>query len=137
MPSQRRIKVFGLLIFLFVIVILFWSSSTSPGQGLRTGDDFYKKTVNALDKNGGTAGKDKVAAGSGKGKGKVAGAGKDDEDDEEVAKAMSQRLKEAAQIAKDKANAKAPKPDPPSSVVGVGGRGVEGEGGCVTEEICH
>lgn len=33
---------------------------------------------------------------------------------------MSERLKEAAQVAKDNANAKAPKPDPPSKIVGVG-----------------
>lgn len=41
-------------------------------------------------------------------------------DDEEVTRKMSERLKEAAQVAKDNANAKAPKPDPPSSLVGVG-----------------
>lgn len=29
-------------------------------------------------------------------------------------------MKEAAQVAKDNANAKAPKPDPPSKVVGIG-----------------
>jgi len=42
------------------------------------------------------------------------------DDDGEIARQMSERLKEAAQVAKDKANAKAPKPDPPSDVVGVG-----------------
>lgn len=47
------------------------------------------------------------------------GEGKDLGGDEE-SKAMQQRLKEAADSAKEKANAKAPKPDPPSVVVGVG-----------------
>lgn len=41
-------------------------------------------------------------------------------DDEVVAKQMAERLKEAAQVAKENANAKAPKPDPPSALVGVG-----------------
>ncbi len=45
---------------------------------------------------------------------------KDGEDGEEVAKQMAERLKEAATDAKNKANAKAPKPDPPSALVGVG-----------------
>jgi len=70
--------------------------------------DFYVKTVNALDKNpGGTGG----TGGGGGGK---------NSDDEEVAKVMSQRLKQAEQKAKNNANAKAPKPDPPSAVVGKG-----------------
>lgn len=33
---------------------------------------------------------------------------------------MQERLQEAAQVAKDNANAKAPKPDPPSAVIGKG-----------------
>lgn len=41
-------------------------------------------------------------------------------EDEEIAKQMAERLKQAAQVAKDNTNAKAPKPDPPSSLVGVG-----------------
>lgn len=69
--------------------------------------DFYAKTVNALDKNtGGTSG--------------TGGGGGKKSDDDEVAKVMSQRLKQAEQKAKDNANAKAPKPDPPSAVVGKG-----------------
>lgn len=44
---------------------------------------------------------------------------------------MSERLKEAAQVAKDKANKKAPKPDDPSELVGVGSarEGQSGEKG--------
>lgn len=41
-------------------------------------------------------------------------------DDEDVAKKMAERLKEAADVAKNNANTKAPKPDPPSALVGVG-----------------
>lgn len=102
MPSMRRIKVFGLLIFLFVITILFWTASLrqSRAQDTRTVGDFYDKTVNALNSQ------NKAAPGV--------------TEDELIAKKMAESLKEAAQVAKDNANAKAPKPDPPSQVVGVG-----------------
>jgi len=54
---------------------------------------------------------------------------RDDQKDDGV----KERLKEAAQVAKDNANAKAPKPDPPSAVVGKGsaaqGAGVRDESG--------
>ena len=102
MPSMRRVKVFGLVVFLFAITLLFWTASLRQrrDRDSRTVDDFYSKTVNGLDKK------------------PMRGATKSD--DEEVAKKMAERLKEAAQVAKDNANAKAPKPDPPSSVVGVG-----------------
>ncbi len=91
--------------FLVVVTILFWSASLRQQQELdsSTVGDFYLKTVNGLnnkpDMGGSTGASD---------------------DDDELEKTMSERLKEAAQVAKDKANAKAPKPDPPSSVVGVG-----------------
>jgi len=101
---MRRIKVFGLLIFLVVITLLFWTASLRQQRepDPRTVGDFYQKTVNGLNKKpttGGTTG---------------------ETEDEKIAKTMSQRLKEAAKVAKDNANAKAPKPDPPSSLVGVG-----------------
>lgn len=47
--------------------------------------------------------------------------------DDEVAKQMAARLKEAAVMAKENANAKAPKPDPPSAVVGKGSAADGGE----------
>jgi len=99
MPSLRRIKVFGLLVFLFVVTVLFYTASLRQNRSpdTRTAGDFYGKTVNALNKKPGAAGAD-----------------------DEVAAAMAKSLKEAAQVAKDNANAKAPKPDPPSSIVGVG-----------------
>jgi len=73
----------------------------------QTDGDFYSKTVKGLDKK-----PVKPSVG----------------EDEEVAKQMAQRLKEAAQLAKDNANAKAPKPDSPSSLVGVG-NSAEGKNG--------
>lgn len=63
---------------------------------------------------------------NGLGKQEVAEAGRG-EDDEKVAKEMAQRLKDAADKAKDNANAKAFKPDPPSQVVGKG-NAAEGQG---------
>ena len=98
---MRRVKLITLLIFLFVITLLFYTASLrqSRERDSRTMGDFYDKTVNALNS------KHKNDVGT---------------EDELIAKKMAESLKEAAQVAKDNANAKAPKPDPPSSVVGVG-----------------
>jgi glutaredoxin len=112
MPSMRRVKVFGLLVLVFVITILFWTGSARQDAQLdpRTAGDFFEKTMSGLNRK------------------PMRGATKSN-DDEEVAKKMAERLKEAAQVARDNANAKAPnKPDPPSSVVGVGSA-AEGAGG--------
>lgn len=104
MPSLRRIKVFGLLLFLFALTLFFYAAQSRQHPTLDTGD-FYGRTVNALNKQ------------------KPGG-------DEEVAAAMAKSLKDAAKLAKDNANAKAPKPNAPSEVVGVGSaageRGVAG-----------
>ena len=104
MPSKRRIKVFSLSIFLFAITLLFYTASVrqTRERDLRTVGDFYDKTVNALNS------KTKASAGG------------TNEEDEMIARKMAESLKEAAQVAKDNANAKAPKPDPPSQIVGVG-----------------
>ncbi|RDL41922.1 uncharacterized protein BP5553_01901 [Venustampulla echinocandica] len=114
MPSARRVKVFGLLIFIFVITVLFYTSSLRQqrSQDPRTLGDFYAKTVHGLDKN------------KNHGTGKTAGTGASG--DKEVAAAMAARLKDAAKVAKDNANAKAPKPDAPSEVVGVGNAAGDG-----------
>ncbi|KAG4411084.1 hypothetical protein IFR04_015783 [Cadophora malorum] len=118
MPSMRRIKVFSLLLVMAIITLFFYTTSSSSNskydlESSQTGDFFYK-TKSALERTpvGGGA--------STAGKGKVVGASPgsgSDEDDKEASRA---RLKEAAQIAKDNANLKAPKPDPPSKVVGIG-----------------
>jgi hypothetical protein len=110
-------RVFGLLVFCFTITVLYYTASArhSRPRDLRTAGDFYSKTLNALPKDV-KADAQKVI----------------DEDDEEV-RARTQRLKEAAKLAKDKANAKAPKPDAPGDIEGVGsaseGRGVVGAAG--------
>jgi hypothetical protein len=111
MPSMRRIKVFGLFILLVVITVLFWTASLRQQRELdsRTVGDFYEKTVNGLNKK------------------PSAGGSTRDSEDEELAKAMTERLNKAEQVAKDNTNAKAPKPDPPSIVVGVGSA-AEGSG---------
>lgn len=103
MPSLRRVKLFSLLIFLLVITLLFYTASVrqSRTQDQRTVGDFYDKTVNALNSKN----KNNVGVGT---------------EDEIIAKKMAESLKDAEKAAKDKANAKAPKPDPPSSVIGVG-----------------
>jgi hypothetical protein len=106
MPSPRRIKVYGILVFIAVVTFLLWSASLRQRRvaDLRSAGDFYSKTLNALGSQSGTHTT-------------VDG---DVEDSKEVSRAMSERLKEAAQVAKDKANKKAPKPDDPSELVGVG-----------------
>lgn len=106
MASNRRLKVYGLLIVMAVITILFYTSRS------RADPDFYSRTVSALDKKPGTPGAKDAVVGTG-GQGKVSAG-------DEESKARQQRLKEAADTARENANAKAPKPDPPSVVVGVG-----------------
>lgn len=97
-----------------IITLLFYTSSSSSKFDLessQTGDFFYK-TKSALERT--SVGGGASTAGRGKVVGTSTGS---EEDDKEASKA---RLKEAAQIAKDNANLKAPKPDPPSKVVGIG-----------------
>ncbi|KAK8900989.1 hypothetical protein QC760_010448 [Botrytis cinerea] len=100
MASMRRIKVFGILVFIAVVSLLFYTSSLRQQRNLSKSDsgDFYSKTMNGL------------------GKQEVAAAGGRNDEDEKVAKEMQQRLKDAADKARDNANAKAFKPDPPSQV---------------------
>ncbi|CZR60890.1 related to glutaredoxin [Phialocephala subalpina] len=131
MASMRRIKTIFLLIFIFALTILFYTNSARSSQNpdLRTASDFYSKTKIALDnqnnpKKPGTPGAKDSIIGTGNEKGDGGEFGGDEE-----SKAMQQRLKEAADSAKEKANAKAPKPDPPSAVVGKGSaaEGASGE----------
>ena len=109
-----------------VVTILFFTSKMrqSTPQDTRTIQDFYHKTMNAMDHSRGGGGE--VIAGR---KGSKTephikdkdGDGSIDEDDEQLAREMSERLRAAEQKAKDLANQKAPlKPDPPQKVVGIG-----------------
>ncbi|KAJ9130243.1 Glutaredoxin [Pleurostoma richardsiae] len=126
MPSPRRIKILFIAVVAFVVVLLMWTSQLRQTRDAdtRTIQDFYRKTVNAMDRADGSG---QAAANVPEGKlpGKSS-ADKDrdgdvDADDEKLAKEMADRLKAAEQKAKDLANAKAPnKPDAPEKVIGVG-----------------
>ncbi|KAL3427818.1 Monothiol glutaredoxin-7 [Phlyctema vagabunda] len=113
MPSNRRVKIIGLLVFIFFVTTLFYmrqdNSLSRSGSDTELPDDFYQKTVHALDSNSNANGKANAQA-------KLGGKSAQDDDDAGV----RERLKKAADEAKGNANAKSPKPDPPSSIVGVG-----------------
>lgn len=111
--SLRRLKIISLLFVVSITLILFYRSSTSSSHSVSA--DFYHKTKTALDldKEDHTSHKkpsskaEAVAEALGSKVGEV----KED---------TKQRLQDAAKEAKDKANAKAPKPDNPASIIGVG-----------------
>lgn len=136
MPSPRRLRLLMMAVLGTLITILFFTSKmrqTTP-QDTRTIQDFYHKTMNAMDHPRGAG---QVVGG---GKGSTSdphvkdkdGDGSIGEDDEKLAKEMTDRLRAAEQKAKDLANKKAPlKPDSPQKVVGVGsaagGQGKKGK----------
>ncbi|KAF3010507.1 hypothetical protein G7054_g10193 [Neopestalotiopsis clavispora] len=127
MPSARRLRALLLVALAVVITILFFTSQwqQSSERDTRTIQDFYHKTLNAMDGKRGTGGSQIIMSGKG---GQVSAEAKDkdgdgsiDADDEQLADEMAERLRAAEQKAKDLANAKAPlKPDSPGKVVGVG-----------------
>ncbi|KAH6646398.1 thioredoxin-like protein [Truncatella angustata] len=125
MPSARRLRALMLLALAVVITILFFTSQwqQTAERDTRTIQDFYHKTVNAMDGKRGSGGSQipiKAGKVSAEAKDKD-GDGSVDADDEHLAAEMSDRLRAAEQQAKDLANAKAPlKPDSPGKVVGVG-----------------
>lgn len=111
-----------------VVFLLFYTARLDAGadRDSRTIQDFYHKTLNAMDggKNQDGPGQAVLDTHTGQKAGHIP-ADKDadgdvDEDDERVAAKMQERLKAAEQEAKDKANEKALRPDPPSKVNGVG-----------------
>ncbi|ORY60168.1 thioredoxin-like protein [Pseudomassariella vexata] len=126
MPSARRVRLLIMVVMATVITTLFFTSQwrASHDQDSRTIQDFYHKTVNAMDQKRGSGGA-QIPMG---GKGIVVNDAKDkdgdgtiDEDDKQMAAEMAERLRAAEQKAKENANAKAPlRPDAPHQVVGVG-----------------
>jgi hypothetical protein len=96
MPSMRRIRIFGVIVFSLVLYILYITNSARNSQS----PDLYSRTKDALDRDKGTYHPH----------GPRKGSGKDDDDDAAIAFAMQSRLKEAEKAAKDNANAKAPNP---------------------------
>ncbi|KAK0655583.1 thioredoxin-like protein [Cercophora newfieldiana] len=111
MPSPRRVRMLFYVALAGFVTLLFFTShyrhTTDPDT--RTAGDFYRKTMNAMDR------------GRGGGSVRQKPIPKYDDGDDAVANAMAERLRLAEQKAKDSANAKAPnKPDAPEAVIGVG-----------------
>ncbi|KAI9172099.1 Monothiol glutaredoxin-7 [Paramyrothecium foliicola] len=124
--SLRVLRLLMVAVLATVVVILFYTSGleTKRDPDTRTLQDFYQKTMKAMDgKN--PRGQAVVDSQTGNKAGQIP-ADKDadgdvDADDQVAAKEMQQRLKAAEIKAKDKANEKGGlRPDPPSNVVGVG-----------------
>ncbi|PHH63791.1 hypothetical protein CDD81_5448 [Ophiocordyceps australis] len=122
MPSPRRLRLVFVATLVAVVFILIYTSNLQDRhpRDTRSFQDFYQKTMHGMSKQqqavfdtstGATAGRipaDKDADGD------------VDEDDRRVGEMTKQRLRAAEQMAKDKANEKALRPDPPSQVVGMG-----------------
>jgi len=89
MPSMRRMRVFGILILLFVITVL-WHTGSARQQ---RSPDFYRSTKTALE-NDRSYKTHQV------------------DDDAALAAEMADRLRSADAVAKDNANGKAPSPRP-------------------------
>ncbi|KAL2019486.1 hypothetical protein VTK56DRAFT_9602 [Thermocarpiscus australiensis] len=125
MPTPRRLRVLVYVALAGFVTLLFFTSQARHARDpdTRSIQDFYYKTVNAMDKGHGAG-----AGGGASSDGQRVVAGKDhdadgdvDEDDIIVAKQMAERLRQAEEMAKDNARAKAPnKPDPPEALIGVG-----------------
>lgn len=119
MPSARRLKGFSVIFIFVVITLLLWTTSERRKASTKydlnnNGNEFYEKTMRGLGKT--------PSNGGGKSNGVTnTGAAAGDEE-------LRERLAESAKLAKDNANAKAPKPDPPSQLVGVGSAADGGEG---------
>ncbi|PNY23228.1 Monothiol glutaredoxin-6, partial [Tolypocladium capitatum] len=126
MPSPRRLRLLMLATVVTVIVVLCYTSGFDAGKkDSRTIQDFYHKTVDGLSKGGGTPpGQAVVDAKTGNRAGHIPadrdGDGDVDDDDKKATARTKERLKEAEQKAKDLANEKALRPDPPSEVIGKG-----------------
>lgn len=98
-----------------VIMTLVYTSQLRQSQDpdVRTFGDFYDRTKSELERARGGQKKQQQSVLDSNG-------GGDKDDDAQLAKEMSERLKAAEQKAKDSANAKAPRPDAPDKVIGVG-----------------
>ncbi|KAH8910452.1 glutaredoxin [Coniochaeta sp. PMI_546] len=126
MPSNRRIRLLFYVVLAAVVTTLFFTSHlrANTERDTRNLQDFYHKTVSAMDKARGS-GQAVLDSKTGKEVGRTPkdkdADGNIDADDEVLAKEMAERLKAAEQKAKELANAKAPnRPDAPSDVIGIG-----------------
>lgn len=125
MPSPRRVRLLILATIGTFIFILFYTSGFDAHHDAETytGQEFIKKTQNAMSANEAPAPVVDFATGekAGQPHHDKDGDGDIDEDDKELASQMQERLKAAEAEAKGKANEKGGlRPDPPKKVVGVG-----------------
>jgi chemotaxis response regulator CheB len=114
MPSPRRVRQLFFVALAGFVTLLFFTSHYrhTTEADTRTAQDFYHKTMNAMDRGRGRSGGGSV---------RQKPIPKYEDGDDAVANAMAARLRLAEQKAKDSANAKAPnRPDAPEDVVGVG-----------------
>ncbi|KAF5674064.1 glutaredoxin [Fusarium heterosporum] len=125
MPSPRRTRLLILATVGTVIFILFYTSGFDAHHDAETftGQEFIKKTQNAMSANEQPAPVVDFATGekAGQPHNDKDGDGDIDEEDNKLAVQMQERLKAAEAEAKGKANEKGGlRPDPPKKVVGVG-----------------
>lgn len=115
MPSARRMRLLLVGVIAIVVMTMVYTSQMRASQNpdTRTFGDFYDRTKSELERARGGQKKQQQSVLDSNG-------GNDKDDDAQLAKEMSDRLKAAEQKAKDSANAKAPKPDAPNKVIGVG-----------------
>ncbi|KAF4340237.1 glutaredoxin [Fusarium beomiforme] len=125
MPSPRRVRLLILATIGTFIFILFYTSGFDSHRDAETftGQEFIKKTQNAMSANEPPAPIVDFATGekAGQPHADKDGDGDIDADDQKLAAQMQERLKAAEAEAKGKANEKGGlRPDPPKKVVGVG-----------------
>ncbi|KAJ6445739.1 glutaredoxin domain-containing protein [Purpureocillium lavendulum] len=128
MPSPRRLRLLLIASIVTVVIILFYSSGLDESKkDTRSFQDFYHKTMDGMSKKkdpppppGQAVLDSKTGARAGQIPADTDGDGDVDEDDRRVSAGTKERLRQAEQKAKDLANEKALKPDPPSEVVGKG-----------------
>jgi hypothetical protein len=125
MPSPRRVRLLILATIGTFIFVLFYTSGFDGHHDAETstGQEFIKKTQNAMSANEMPAPVVDFATGekAGQPHSDKDGDGDIDEEDKKMAEEMQQRLKAAEAEAKGKANEKGGlRPDPPKKVVGVG-----------------
>lgn len=120
-----------MVVMVVVVTILFFTSrfgAVSENDAARSLQDFYGRTVNAMDRKRGSGGAQIIMDGKGSTSNGAVNDAKDkdgdgtvSEGDVQMAQEMQERLRAAEQKAKEQANKKAPlRPDSPSNVIGVG-----------------
>jgi hypothetical protein len=124
MPSPRRVRLLVLAAVVLTVFYFFYSSGLE-GKQQHNLQDFYHKTMNAMDGVGKAPGQAILDTQTGAKAGQIPadrdGDGDIDADDQKSAVEIQERLKAAEQKAKDNANEKGGlRPDLPSKVVGVG-----------------